>query len=96
MIGAFSESCSSLIDRLKEATSNPDGTGEIDAASELHILTSDVIARTAFGSSYEDGKKLFDLQKEQCVLVIEAYNSIYFPGLRLIRLFIYINLRLLT
>lgn len=84
MLPAFSESCSNLIDRWTKLTgSTPQGTGEVDVAPELQILTTDVISRTAFGSSYDEGKKLFQLQKEQTVLVLEAYyNIFYIPGLR--------------
>ena len=51
---------------------------------EFQILTGDVIAKTAFGSSYKDGKKIFELQKEQMALVLEAYYNIYIPGFRFV------------
>lgn len=81
MLPAFSKSCSDLIDRWKKLTSIQ-GSAEIDVEPEFQILTVDVIARTAFGSNYEEGKKIFELQKEQIDLVLEAYNNIYFPGFR--------------
>ncbi|KAI6684885.1 hypothetical protein NL676_030798 [Syzygium grande] len=34
--------------------------------------------------SYEEGKKIFELQKEQAVLVLEAYFSLYLPGFSLL------------
>ncbi|CAN0929423.1 Cytochrome P450 CYP749A22 [Linum grandiflorum] len=34
---------------------------EIDAFHEFRILTSEVISRTAFGSSYKEGKNVFDM-----------------------------------
>lgn len=83
MIPAFSTSCCDLISRWKNLLSHR-GLCELDIVPEFHILTADVIARTAFGSSYEEGKKIFALQKEQAKLVLEAYYSIYFPGLRFI------------
>ncbi|PON41244.1 Cytochrome P450, E-class, group I [Trema orientale] len=83
MLPSFLTSCTNLIDRWKKLTSLH-GSTEIDVMPEFHILTGDVIARTAFGSSYEKGSKIFELQKEQITLVLEAYNSFYFPGLRFI------------
>ncbi|XP_057971215.1 cytochrome P450 CYP72A616-like isoform X1 [Malania oleifera] len=80
---AFSASCCNMIDRWNELVS-PEGSCELDVALELQNLTGDVIARTAFGSSYEAGKKIFEFQKEQATLVMEAFEAFYFPGLRFI------------
>lgn len=77
----FLGSCSNLIDRWKKLVAAA-GWSEIDVSPELQTLSSDVISRTAFGSSYEEGKKIFELQKEQTVLVLEASQGLYFPGLR--------------
>ena len=81
MVPAFSTSCFGLIDRWKELIS-PQGSCEIDVASEFQNLAGDVISRTAFGSSYEEGKMIFELQKEQIKLAVEAHNNIYIPGFR--------------
>lgn len=81
MAPAFSASCLSMIERWKSLVS-PEGTFELDVMHELQNLTGDVISRTAFGSSYEEGKKVFELQKEQAVLAMEAFQSLYFPGYR--------------
>ncbi|KAK7316576.1 hypothetical protein RJT34_00141 [Clitoria ternatea] len=83
MVPAFSASCCSLIDRWEKLI-KAKGSCEIDVSPEFNILAGDVIARTAFGSSYEEGKMIFEMQTEQVQLVIEAYFSIYFPGLRFI------------
>ncbi|EXB74885.1 Secologanin synthase [Morus notabilis] len=83
MMPAFSTSCSNFIDRwIKLAT--PEGSCEVDVAPEFQNITCDVISRTAFGSSFGEGKKIFELQKEQAVLVIEAYYNLYIPGLRFV------------
>ena len=81
MLPAFSTSCSDLIHRWKKLTSFK-ASEEVDVVLEFQILTGDVIAKTAFGSSYKDGKKIFELQKEQMALVLEAYYNIYIPGFR--------------
>ncbi|GMY29050.1 cytochrome P450 72A397-like [Fagus crenata] len=82
MVPAFSTSCFGLIDRWKKLI-GPQGC-ELDVAPEFQNLAGDVIARTAFGSSYEEGNMIFELQKEQAKLVLEAYHNIYIPGFRFI------------
>ncbi|KAM7497796.1 hypothetical protein LguiA_022210 [Lonicera macranthoides] len=80
MLPAFYLSCSELVSKWDEMISTK-GSCELDVWPYLETLTSDVISRTAFGSSYEEGRKIFQLQKEQAELVIQAAISLYFPGL---------------
>ncbi|KAK2989447.1 hypothetical protein RJ640_018765 [Escallonia rubra] len=81
MLPAFSDSCYKLINGWKKLVGSQESY-ELDIASELQNLSADVIARSAFGSSLEEGKKIFELRKEQVVLVIEASQALYIPGLR--------------
>lgn len=81
MVPEFSVSCCNLVDKWKKLVGSQESY-EIDIATEMQNLSADVIARSAFGSSFEEGKKIFELQKEQVVLVIEAAEAIYIPGLR--------------
>ncbi|KAJ9140935.1 hypothetical protein P3X46_031525 [Hevea brasiliensis] len=55
---------------------------EIEVSEWFQTLTEDVITRTAFGSSYEDGKAIFRLQAQQMVLAAEAFQKVFIPGYR--------------
>jgi hypothetical protein len=46
----------------------------------MQNLTGDVISRAAFGSSYLEGVRIFQLQGEQVLLVLQAMNKIHIPG----------------
>ncbi|XP_028807060.1 cytochrome P450 CYP72A219-like [Neltuma alba] len=83
MVPAFSSSCYDLIERWQKKV-EAQGWCEIDVAPELDALACDAISRTAFGCNYQEGKQLFELQKEQVSLAHEAYQSIYVPGLRFV------------
>lgn len=83
MVPAFLTSCTDLVKRW-DALVGSEGSCEIDIWPEFQNLTGDVISRTAFGSSYNEGKRLFQLQKEQAELVIEAARVPYIPGYRFI------------
>ncbi|PIA27690.1 hypothetical protein AQUCO_07600098v1 [Aquilegia coerulea] len=83
MTPAFITSCTDLIERWKKSVA-PNGSCEMDVWPDIQTFTGDVISRTAFGSNFEEGKKIFELQKEQTVLVMEALQSLYLPGFRFI------------
>ncbi|XP_074273550.1 cytochrome P450 CYP72A219-like [Silene latifolia] len=57
---------------------------EVDVYSSLSSMAGDVIARTAFGSSYEEGKRLFELEHESLCLKFQVMRSIHnhIPGWR--------------
>ncbi|KAF5726093.1 cytochrome P450 72A15-like [Tripterygium wilfordii] len=81
MVPEFSISCNLMIEQWKKMTSDNE-TGELDIWPELQKLTADVILRAAFGSSYEEGKKMYGLQKKLITLVLESMQSIHIPGFR--------------
>ncbi|XP_020225088.1 cytochrome P450 734A1 [Cajanus cajan] len=58
------------------------GEVEIEVSECFQTLTEDVITRTAFGSSYEDGKAVFRLQAQQMVLAADAFQKVFIPGYR--------------
>ncbi|XP_061353882.1 11-oxo-beta-amyrin 30-oxidase-like isoform X2 [Gastrolobium bilobum] len=78
MVPTFLQCCDYMVSKW-EGMLNSDGKCEIDVWPFLQNLTCDVISRTAFGSSYEEGKRIFELLKEQAELVMKLRN-IYIPG----------------
>ncbi|PHT76757.1 Cytochrome [Capsicum annuum] len=81
MLPAFCLSCTEMISKW-ENTVSVEGSHEIDVWPHLQQLTSDVISRTAFGSSYEEGRRIFELRKEQAQHFMEVIRSVYIPGWR--------------
>ncbi|KAI7746122.1 hypothetical protein M8C21_022935 [Ambrosia artemisiifolia] len=81
MVPAFQLSCSEMLTKWENLVSS-NGSCELDVWPHLQTLTCDVISRTAFGSSYEEGIRIFELIKEQTVLIMEALQSPYIPGSR--------------
>uniref|UniRef100_A0A5B7BNH3 Cytochrome P450 CYP72A219-like n=1 Tax=Davidia involucrata TaxID=16924 RepID=A0A5B7BNH3_DAVIN len=81
MLPAFYLSCSDMMSKWEKMVSM-EGSCELDVWPYLQTLSSDVISRTAFGSSYEEGRRIFELQKEQAELLLQVSQSIYIPGFR--------------
>ena len=81
MVPAFQLSCSEMVNKWEKKLSL-DGSCELDVWPDLENLAGDVISRTAFGSSYEEGRRIFQLQKEQARLAVQVSQSIYIAGWR--------------
>ncbi|KAK4719243.1 hypothetical protein R3W88_017581 [Solanum pinnatisectum] len=59
-----------------------DGKVEIEVSEWFLSLSEDVITHTVFGSSYEDGKAIFELQAQQLVYATNAFHQVFTPGFR--------------
>ncbi|KAI8552353.1 hypothetical protein RHMOL_Rhmol06G0260100 [Rhododendron molle] len=81
MVPAMYSSCCEMISKWEVLVSTK-GSCELDVWPYLFTLTADVISRTAFGSDYEEGKQIFQLQREQTDLLMQRLQSMYIPGWR--------------
>ncbi|XP_009796906.1 cytochrome P450 CYP72A219-like [Nicotiana sylvestris] len=78
---AFYQSCSEMLSKWEEIVQK-ETSFELDVWPDLQVMTSEVISRTTFGSSYQEGRIVFELQKEQVEYVTEKGRSIYVPRSR--------------
>ncbi|KAI7729667.1 hypothetical protein M8C21_015760 [Ambrosia artemisiifolia] len=83
MFSAINSSCSNMIHTWELLTAKS-GSTEVDVWPYINNLGGDVISRTAFGSSYEEGQKIFQIQKEQISLIFQMLFMLYIPGRRFI------------
>lgn len=81
MLPAFSACCSDLVSRWEGLIGSEDYC-ELDVWPQLQYFTGDVISRAAFGSNYEEGRRIFQLLSQVADLVINAIQSVYIPGYR--------------
>ncbi|KAM7268400.1 hypothetical protein ACFE04_010566 [Oxalis oulophora] len=82
MQSAFYASCNGIVSKWEDLVLAENGSCEIDVWPELVNLTGDVISRTSFGSNFEEGKRIFQLQDELANLIIRLLGSPYIPGMR--------------
>ncbi|KAJ9554684.1 hypothetical protein OSB04_018729 [Centaurea solstitialis] len=79
MVPAFYVSCNEMIHKWEDMVKE-ESSCEVDVWPHLQTLTADVISRTAFGSNFTEGRKIFELQREMEKLVMKAAMSLYIPG----------------
>ncbi|KAG5117627.1 hypothetical protein JHK84_043740 [Glycine max] len=78
MLPLFIQCCDDLISKWEEMLSS-DGSSEIDVWPFVKNLTADVISRTAFGSSYLEGRRIFQLLKEKIELTLKMRGQRLVP-----------------
>ena len=83
MVPPFYNCCSEVVCQWEKLVPDKETPCEVDVWPWLVNLTADVISHTAFGSSYKEGQRIFQLQGELAELVAQAFKKSYIPGLRL-------------
>ncbi|XP_021740749.1 cytochrome P450 CYP72A219-like isoform X1 [Chenopodium quinoa] len=81
MVPAFHASCNEMIQEWEKTTPET-GSQEVEMWSFLHNLSADAISRAAFGSSFEEGRRVFELLREHTCITVQAMQSVYIPGSR--------------
>ncbi|KDP41345.1 hypothetical protein JCGZ_15752 [Jatropha curcas] len=76
MIPAMIASVEMMLQRWKIC-----GCMEIDAFQEFKVLTSEIISRTAFGSSYLEGQNIFDKLMRLGVIISRNKYKVKVPGI---------------
>ncbi|XP_038986812.1 cytochrome P450 709B2-like isoform X1 [Phoenix dactylifera] len=80
MTKKMAECAQSMLERWQDLATQAEGQREMEVSSQLQELTSDVISHTAFGSSYVEGKEVFQAQKELQTLAAKSFLNVNIPG----------------
>ncbi|CAN1120264.1 Cytochrome P450 734A1 [Linum perenne] len=81
LVPVVGESVTGMLD-MWDHTLSESGEVEVEVSEWYQTLTEDVITRTVFGISYEDGKAIFRLQSNQILLAAESFQKVFIPGYR--------------
>lgn len=76
-IPGMAESATDMLDKWESLIES--GFDEIEVSEQFQMLSADMIARTAFGNSYEEGKYIFNMQSEQMMFAGEAFQKVILP-----------------
>lgn len=77
LIPVIAESATIMLNKWESLIES--GVNEIEVSEQFQILSADMIARTAFGNCYEDGKHIFNMQSEQMRFAAEAFQKVILP-----------------
>lgn len=83
LIPIFCQSCNDMISKLDKVVTSSNGPCDLDVWPFVQNVSSDVLARAGFGSSFEEGKRVFQLQKEMISLTMTLFKFAFIPGYRL-------------
>uniref|UniRef100_A0A1W7HBV4 Cytochrome P450 n=1 Tax=Scoparia dulcis TaxID=107240 RepID=A0A1W7HBV4_SCODU len=79
MVAEMSSSVDGMLERWRKG-----GGKEIDVFKEFGLLTTEVISRTAFGSSYMEGKHIFEMVAKLTAITVKNVYKVRFPGISML------------
>ncbi|GMH14188.1 hypothetical protein Nepgr_016029 [Nepenthes gracilis] len=79
MLPAFHMSCDDMIGKWEKIVSVSESR-EVDVMPHIQTLTADVMSRSVFGSSYEEGSKIFQLITKQIDIALQVLHTSFIPG----------------
>jgi cytochrome P450 len=79
MLPALSACCEEMVSRWEKSIGS-NGSCELDIWPEMQALSGDIISRAAFGCSYHEGRRIFQLQVEQAESIMRCVHKIVIPG----------------
>ncbi|KAG2246278.1 hypothetical protein Bca52824_085906 [Brassica carinata] len=82
MVPAFYHCCSEVVAKWDHLVLDKGLSCEVDVWPWLVSMTADTISHAAFGSSYREGQRIFELQGELSSLIAQELKKPYIPGLR--------------
>ena len=82
MIPVMGKSMERVLEKWS-AMRNAAGEVEIEVTEWFQKLVEEAITRTVFGNnSYQDGKKILELQAQQMLYATESFQKVFIPGYR--------------
>ncbi|CAH8380940.1 unnamed protein product [Eruca vesicaria subsp. sativa] len=82
MLPVFYHCSSEIVSQWERLFIDKESSCEVDVWPWLVSMTADVISHAAFGSSYKEGQRIFELQGELSGLIGQELKKPYIPGLR--------------
>jgi PHYB activation tagged suppressor 1 len=87
MVPIMEKSASSMANEWEEKVKDGGGCVELEVSPYTANVTADIIAHTAFGSSYEKGRKVFEHQLSLLNLTFQRLKFSTIPGYRFFQSF---------
>jgi PHYB activation tagged suppressor 1 len=76
------EACAGEVVREWEARAAAGGEATVEVGHQFKELTADVISHTAFGSSFRQGKEVFQAQLELQHIAFASFNKVRIPAMQ--------------